>query len=249
MKPNTAEKYPFRELGQLLKRVRVKKGLKHKNILSALRKNETYRKMLYRFEIGGLKPDRSDLLDLVVVGLSETTPKGINRFLKLADYELVGPDDLAKYGLSLDKAEPQPQKVRWGPVDDRPAGILIDGPERVFVPWSSLKDEIEHKLLNQLGRHLPAHSRAVLCDFRDRKDWRVRVENAQGNRIADVWFGPDPDTKWAFDGLVRVGVAKTDHVSEVWQVFQRYSDGSYRRLVAKENPVPSTNAGTNVADS
>jgi len=126
-----------------------------------------------------------------------------------------------------------PQQVRWVPVDGRDAGISLDSLEGQFIPWDQLRLEVQTRLLNQLGRSLPAGCSVVLQDFHGRPNWLVRVVDPKGGVVADVWFGPDPDSRWRFDGRVRVGLALDDHHAEVWQVFERFSDGSYRRLEAR----------------
>jgi predicted HTH transcriptional regulator len=42
---------------------------------------------------------------------------------------------------------PEPQLVRWGRKDDRPAGISINSAKGIFIPWEELKDEIEKNYL------------------------------------------------------------------------------------------------------
>jgi len=137
------------------------------------------------------------------------------------------PNDLA----ALPKVEAQ--VVRWGPVEGRNPGILIDG-TRQFVPWDTLKSEVEERLLIQLGRHIPIGCSVQLDAFRGRENWLVRILRSDGGPIGYVWFGPNPDNKWEFDGLVRVGeeILRINRMI-VWQVFQRYSDGSYRRIEAR----------------
>jgi len=59
----------------------------------------------------------------------------------------------------------------------------------------------------------------------------VKILDPGGKEIGHVWFGGDPtDEKWNYDGLVRLGLTISDTEHVVWQVFQRYSDGSYRRI-------------------
>jgi hypothetical protein len=63
----------------------------------------------------------------------------------------------------------------------------------------------------------------------------VAVIAPDGTQIAKIWFGPDPDAKWQWDGAVRIGDVgfRADGPSPVWQTVQRYSDGSYRHLEAR----------------
>ncbi len=127
------------------------------------------------------------------------------------------------------------QTVRWGPVDNKPVGIVVAGTSgESFVPWDELQVEVEQLLLPQV-RVVPQGSTAYLADLGDRKNWIVQVLSPAGEELGHVWFGPDPDTKWKWDGLVRLGsVPKPDDdASPVWQIFERYSDGSYRRIEAR----------------
>ena len=125
------------------------------------------------------------------------------------------------------------QLTRWGPVDGKPAGICIDSCSTgILIPWNELKGEIEEKLLNQAGRVIPHRCTVTLDDFHGKRDWLVRIIDPEGKAIGYVWFGPDPDKKWEWDGLVRLGDAPNDYTAVVWQVYQRYSDSSYRRIAA-----------------
>ena len=103
--------------------------------------------------------------------------------------------------------------------------------QQVFIAWDQLKKELENMLLPQV-RQVPIGSTLELRDLADRRNWVVRVINPESKDMADVWLGVDADNKWAWDGLVRIGdshgIKGADKV--VWQVFQRYSDGSYRRI-------------------
>lgn len=126
-----------------------------------------------------------------------------------------------------------PQQVRWGPVDGLQPGITLDGMNREFIAWEQLRIEIQTRLLNQLGRSLPVGCSVTLGDFHGRQNWLVQVINPDGRVLAHVWLGPDPDSGWRFDGRVRIGLALDDHHAEVWQIFERFSDGSYRRLEAR----------------
>jgi len=201
-----------------------------KEVMVALGKQHDSTQVLRRYEMGR-RPSRENLLSTFIRGLHETKPRTINRGLKLAGYELLSADELIRFGLSHTgrRAEPERQKVRWGPVDARPAGITIVSPQEGFIPWKDLRTEIKQKLLNQLGMHVPPECDVALNEFHGRKDWIVSILDASSKRIGDVWFGPDPEKGWEFDGLVRVGN------TEVWQVFERFSDGSYRRIRAKSS--------------
>ena len=120
-----------------------------------------------------------------------------------------------------------PQKVRWGPVDGLPAGIKVLGSENIFIPWQLLHTEITKKLLPQF-EYIPTECSVELDDYKNKEDWIVKILNKEKNEVAHIWFGPDPNGLWKYDGLVRVGV--TGSPPMVWQTFQRYSDNSYRGI-------------------
>jgi Response regulators consisting of a CheY-like receiver domain and a winged-helix DNA-binding domain len=124
----------------------------------------------------------------------------------------------------------QPQRARWGPNDKRPAGISIDSRDGPLIPWLELNREIEERLFNQLGAYIPVNCTAILKDLYGRKDWIVRIISPRGEEVGGVWFGSNPDDNWIYDGLVHVGKPFNNGTAEVWQTFQRFSDGTYRRV-------------------
>ncbi|MES2215858.1 MAG: hypothetical protein V4481_01000 [Patescibacteria group bacterium] len=133
--------------------------------------------------------------------------------------------------VALSQTQPaQPQTVRWGPSDALPAGIWINSKDGDFIRWSELQPELEQKLLNQVGQRIPVESRLIVKDFNGRKDWIMRILNSAGEEIGSVWLGNNPENGWKFDGLIRVGESTSPKKWEVWQTFQRFSDGSYRRV-------------------
>lgn len=142
-----------------------------------------------------------------------------------------------------------PQIVRWGPSDAQPAGIRIwttDHSERQFISWPNLKAELEDRLLPQLFAS-PYGYTFETRNYHGKKEWLVQIFDRDGNSHCDVWFGGNPENGWEFDGLIRVGDAnETPHV---WQVYQRYSDATYRQLfslhevidsVKRKQPAPGT---------
>jgi len=97
--------------------------------------------------------------------------------------------------------------------------------------------ELEEGLLIYLGRVFDETPlTVVLGDFKGRKNWVIHIEDADGKHLGYVWLGGDPYKDWGWDGLVRVGEALDDDRHIVWQIFQRYSDGSYRRIAALDTP-------------
>ena len=130
----------------------------------------------------------------------------------------------------MDSVSVLAQRVRWGPSDGRPAGLRLwdlSGVEAQFLPWSILQSELMTMLLPQLFAD-PSGFRFEMRDYHGKKDWLVQVFHDSGESYCDVWFGDNPDQGWEFDGLVRVGDA--DNMPFVWQTYQRYSDGTYRRV-------------------
>lgn len=122
----------------------------------------------------------------------------------------------------------EPQFTRWGPVDELPPGVSIEARNGEFVSWRRLEREIKGRILPQVDALNDKWSDIKLADHHGKKDWIIEVLDKSGHVIANVWFGPNPLKNWASDGRVRVG--PPDAPPRVWQVYQRYSDGSYRRL-------------------
>jgi TIR domain len=128
-----------------------------------------------------------------------------------------------------------PQTVRWGPTGGLPPGLSVDNPSE-FVPWNVLKSEVELRLLPQI-RHIPIGAAVTLEPFHGRANWIVRVRHDDLRINVNVWFGTDGEAGWAWDGLVRVGEVYRENIVAVWQVFRRYSDGTYRRVRELASPL------------
>lgn len=122
--------------------------------------------------------------------------------------------------------QPEPQLTRWGPVDGLAAGITVNGREHL-IPWKELEEEIRIRVLPQVKELDERWASIHTIEHRGKKDWIIQVLDKEGKDIAHVWFGPNPNKDWAYDGLVRVG--EPEAPAKVWQVYQRFSDGSYRR--------------------
>jgi hypothetical protein len=126
-----------------------------------------------------------------------------------------------------------PQKVSWGPVNRLPAGIQIwsikadTSIEEDFSSWEKLDSEITRILLPWILDYTAGH-RFVTRDYYGKSDWLVWLVDQAGNWVCDMWFGGDPDKNWDFDGLIRFGDANSE--PRGWITFQRYSDGTYRKL-------------------
>jgi len=119
---------------------------------------------------------------------------------------------------------PQPQQVRWGPVDGHEAGICLNVCEN-FIYWADLKSEIELKVFPQVGQ-IPVGSIAQVSDSGGKRNWVVEVIDPSGYVLGNIWFGPNPLNGWAYDGLIRIGEPTNPPI--VWTTFERFSDGSYR---------------------
>jgi transcriptional regulator with XRE-family HTH domain len=252
----------YQQLGTMLRELRMRRGLTQeegvKAIAAALESiyPDYDERTLRRHERGENRPPRSALILMVVKAYKQTDPAIVNRILSVADYDALIPEEMSRYGLSQDllrvtnspwlpepQRSPVPQETLWGPNFDMPPGIYIaNSATGESVPFNKLKQEIEKKLFNQLGEHIPPKCTAGLGDWNGRPNWLTTIIDPDGTKVGEVWFGTDADNNWAYDGLVRVGVALSDDEAIVWQVFQRYSDGSYRRI-RKQAPRLQRTAG------
>lgn len=129
-----------------------------------------------------------------------------------------------------------PQLVRWGPSDAQPAGIrawpVAEPSLEEFISWGVLGRELGIYLLPQLFPD-PLGYHFIVADFHGKRDWLVQLLDSDDRYFCDVWFGNDPDERWAFDGLVRFGHANPQMGPAAWQGYQRHSDGSYRRVFSR----------------
>jgi hypothetical protein len=222
----------YQQLGSMLRELRSKRDLSQEEVVDAVAALESEKKHRYydvrtlrRYESGEIRASRTALIFTVVEVFKETDIRIVNLILQVADYAVLTVEEISRYGLR--HSVPEPQKTMWGPNYHMPPGIYIaSSGTGEFIPWDKLKPEIETKLLNQLGGHIPAKCTTETGDWRDHPNWLTLIIDPNGKKVGEVWYGTDADQNWAFDGLVRVG----DDVYVVWQVFQRYSDGSYRRI-------------------
>jgi hypothetical protein len=145
-------------------------------------------------------------------------------------------DSLAKLkSVVFEPTVVEAQEAWWNPADPKNPVVSLIGrgsKKSAVVPWSSLKGEIETRLLPQVQR-VPRNSTVGLRDADGQANKIIAVVSPTRDEIAHVWFGFDPKKNWLADGLVRVGVSGTgsdrDSATTVWETFERYSDGSYRR--------------------
>jgi transcriptional regulator with XRE-family HTH domain len=226
------------KLGGYIKTLRLERDLTQKEVVGSLQTQYDIQS-LGRLERGVRRPSRALLLDILLNGLHLRTIATVNRVLQLAQYAALTAEEINHYGSLLESEPPavatrthEPLHTRWGPTVGKPAGIVCYKGTAVaeFIPWLQLKSEIEQKLLNQLGLNIPVNCKAVLSDFRGRYDWLIRILDSADKHVGDLWFGTNPDDSWAFDGLVRAGKEIVSNRCVVWQVFQRYSDGTYVRI-------------------
>ncbi|MEK7611860.1 MAG: hypothetical protein AAB407_00735 [Patescibacteria group bacterium] len=141
---------------------------------------------------------------------------------------------------------PLAQKVKWQADNgDGVAGISFSNEgndTEDFIPWELLQPELNRELLTKLFANPQGYTFEV-HDHHGKKNWVMIVVDSSENEICDVWFGGDPDNGWGFDGLIRVGNALAKEPPHVWQIYQRYSDGTYQRLPSRYGSlekVPST---------
>jgi hypothetical protein len=126
----------------------------------------------------------------------------------------------------------EPQLTKWNPPEKGAPDVTVSSAkDATNITWKSLKDEIEARLLPQINQ-LPAGSHVELRSFDGKPNWVIAVVSPAKETVANVWFGPDPKNGWKWDGLVRVGLVKSEKGFQIVtgiETFHRYSDGSYRR--------------------
>jgi len=159
---------PYRQSGTMLQDLRLKRDLTQEEVVEAVasmesEKNHRYYdvRTLRRYESGELRPSRAALVFTVVAVLKESDARIVNRILQVADYAALSSEEISRYGLSHE--EPVPQKTLWGPNDGMAAGIYISSSGTgKFIPFDEAKPEIETRLFNQLGEHIPLKCTAGL---------------------------------------------------------------------------------------
>ena len=122
------------------------------------------------------------------------------------------------------------QQVRWLPSQDGKTRLGLfsaDDASGSFLSKKAAEKELATTLLPQLFAD-PRGWEFAVHDFNGKKDWIIWVVDKKGERYCDLWLGNNPDAGWAWDGLIRVGDA--DAEPHVWQAYERYSDGEYRRV-------------------
>lgn len=142
--------------------------------------------------------------------------------LELTRQELLNDEHVPTSTIQL--INPQPQEVDWEPNDNSLGpGLRVSGSDE-FVPWITLKSELEQYVLVQIPR-IPVGSTLIMADHGGKQNWLVHVIGPNEEIIADVWIGNNPIKDWEFDGLIRIG--RATNPPEVWSTFQRYTDSTY----------------------
>ena len=126
------------------------------------------------------------------------------------------------------KETPQPQKLFWGVNQGLPAGAIVNAKGMDFIPWTQLEGELNERAIGQCPKYIPPHAKVRLNDFYGKKDWVIEIVDTNENKIGSVWIGSNPLNEWMQDGFVRVGKTLSDEQWEVYQVLERWSDGTYR---------------------
>jgi len=123
---------------------------------------------------------------------------------------------------------PVQQFVLWGPDYSKPPGIFINSIEGQYISWDNLKNEIEKQVIQGCPRLIPIDSKIQVLSFYKKVNHIVRVFNNSADIVGDIWLGRDPENDFVHDGLIRIGKTLSDTEWIVYQIYQRYSDGTYR---------------------
>jgi hypothetical protein len=247
---------PKGDAGKYLKALRKKLGKFQKDAYRGVYCRGQYS----RVENSGHKPPREKLLEILIRNLKVSDTVEINRFLDLYGLRLLMMEDCKTYNLPAAAFTPPssgetytspmtdettfknptgnapvPQEVKWRAkwAEDiqGSSGMIIDKDPNQFIPWDVVRMEIHEHVLPNL-RMVPIGSSVVLGEYHGRLDWVIRILDPHGVEIGNVWIGGDPLNDYTFDGLVRAGIPEEDktRMPTVWQVFQRYSNGTYIRV-------------------
>lgn len=124
--------------------------------------------------------------------------------------------------------QPVPQTILWGPDYGKQEGVFINSINGKFIKWDFIAKEIEEQVLKGCPRIIPVGSSLKTLKFYNKENHIVRIFNSSGVVVGDLWLGGNPEKKWEHDGYIRIGKAISDTEWEVYQVYQRFSDSSYR---------------------
>jgi hypothetical protein len=165
----------------------------------------------------------------------------IRRAIYIASF-VIATTALVAFTAYLGALLPLPEKVEWGPNNGLEPGISIEPPRLIpwwpkFVPWSKLKPELTEKVVQRLARVPQRSDLRLKAGVTGKENLLIEIM-ADGCINCRVWIGGDPRRDHAFDGLIRIGRV-CGSVSEIWSTFQRYTDGSYRKI---SDPPPTGNS-------
>lgn len=144
----------------------------------------------------------------------------------------------------LTLTEPSAQRILWIPEQNSISGICVETggsslqvldtrrpqctPPNLLIPWHNvIKDQIEHIVLPQV-QEIPADSETVLTTINDISNLAIKINDATGVAVGDLWLGKNPCNDWSVDGLIRVG--RGGNPLRIWAIFERQSNDTYRRL-------------------
>lgn len=100
--------------------------------------------------------------------------------------------------------------------------------DSLFIPWSSLKTDLEKNIIREVALVPNAATLRLSAGPEGQINWIMQVIDSAGKEVAHVWIGSNPLEHWKFDGLIRVGIPSEP--PQVWATFRRFSDGSYNRF-------------------
>ncbi len=127
----------------------------------------------------------------------------------------------------------KPQRLFWGVNHGMPPGAIVGELGSEFIPWDVLKEELQARV-SECSQITEKNARVRLNDLDGKKDWVIEIVDPVDTVIGSIWIGGDPENEWAQDGLVRIGKAHSRTSHEVYQVMQRWSDGSYVSVLSSK---------------
>lgn len=230
-------KIPWPAGGATLKILCFRYDIEPQELLDELAQKDiedTSVKMVQEWETGEKRPSRSTLLSILADILHIQEISRINELLELWDYAPITNEEAAKHNLDIHTATTVPQKVRWksGRGGGTPGIETYSDHGEGFIPWDELKYQFENKLIHYLGQHLPQGNYTVdTAPGQGTNHWHIFIFDQNKTPVGNLWIGAGPETGMVWDGLIRAGNGKvSDGSAKTWQVFERWSDGSYRRV-------------------
>ncbi len=175
---------------------------------------------------------KNKILKITEVSISEPTLCDIltnQHNGKMSNHIYTSLTKFIDYVLSYSE-EPSPQSVLWGPDYGKQPGIFINSISGKFIPWDKLKQELESQVLQGCPRVIPIDGRVEVLSFHKKKNHLVRIFDNSANVVGDIWLGGDPENGFLRDGYIRIGKAISETKWIVYQIYQRFSDNSYRLI-------------------